>query len=777
MNTDDMYYEDEDAVQMNEDSNDLDEVAPDQEYRLVEETEIDFLLEGQTLYKHQKQMITKMLEAESEAPIESDKGIFYSRIGVNACKPGAGKTAATLAVLIGQPEVEPPQTCMMQYSSPLVSMALALDDSREYIPTSIIICPNTLINSAWKADCDKFYGSDKYYIIGTNAENAKAATKEGIRVESKGNDLATIKKEITSVKQKIGRLTKPGAKSRSGQTREELQSLLEELEAEQNELMGATGGRKVNRMGAAAAANDDGSIEFLVNKMRNHPVIICPASSFYTLVPVFKKKEVSRLVIDELQAITLTHQDHMIGYKTNDIIEFLCRVGRNNSSYRELSPARFIWLITATPDQLQEREKGHFFNSWIARNAPFLRDYSNSRTGHYMFPEMIERYIVKFPVSYINEIIFGGKQYNVDVNIKVSRNRALAVLGGVMGDDFDELLQNDQYDEIMKKLNIECVSINDPDAEMIIIEGAIDALNKQLDAIDHKEAGYKEGNKARFIEENNKERERIRHKIANINRKLEALKSVQELVEGGEGPTCEVCMETFDDAEIMACPECWACYHKNCILSWFKRNGANKTCPKCRKQFTSVADLCVVKLESHSDEEGNDEVKIDFVHEEPETEDDAPIRYESKAEAIVDIVCSEDGPHKSLLYLNSLDDSDADNSTIRSLIDRKVYVFYDKAMTVEKKVNTFGPNAEKYLFCIANRKKISESIRLFEGAKNKCVFIMKTGTQSTGLNFPTVDAIITYSRFNPNVEAQIKGRAERASRTKEYLYIVLEYED
>jgi len=393
-----------------------------------------------------------------------------------------------------------------------------------------------------------------------------------------------------------------------------------------------------------------------------------------------------------------------------------------------------------------------------------------------MFPEMIERYIVKFPRSYINEIIFGGQEYNVDVVVKIVRPQVLAVLEGVMGDDFDEMLQNDQYDEIMKKLGLEGVKIDDPDAETAIIEAAIAKLEGELAAIDHKEAGYKDGNKDRFIEENNKERERIRRKIGNIQRKLEALNSVHELIDGsGEGPTCVICTDTFTD-EIMACPECWAFYHRDCLLPWFKKNGANKTCPKCRKQFASIKDVCIMKVNPVKDENGEEteDIKVDFVHEE---EKPADMKYDSKLDAIKGIIGDADGPHKSLLYLNSGDESNSDNQIIRSLIDMGIYVFYDRSMTVEKKIATFGRNAEKYLICINNRKKMSDSIALFERAKNKCVFIMKTGSQSTGLNFPFVDAIITYSRFSADVEKQVKGRAERASRDKPYLYIVLEYEE
>lgn len=750
-------------------SKELEEVTTDQHYREIEETEIDFILEGEEFYKYQNQMLTKMIEAEDLPPIISERGEFYSRVAVNACAAGAGKTAAALALCIGIPEVEKPKVSMSGYSSSLVSMLLSDEDQREYIPTSVVVCPNPLANSAWKKNCNKFFGPEYYYIIDSYSEMGKTAAKEGFDAGNEGGveELTNITKKITSIKGKIKR----------GTVSPQELNLLPQLETRKIELRGG------KRVKVTSETMDPATMEFIVDKMRNYPVIICPASSFQYLIPIFKKYEVSRLFIDELQVISITNQKEMIGYLINPIIDHLVRSKTKKhivNTYREKSPARMIWLITATPHQMTEREDAdHFVNSWLARNAPFLSDYNNSVTGNYMFPEMIERYIIKFPKSYIDELKYGGRNFCNEITIKVNRPQVLAVLNGVMGDEFDTLLQNDGYEEIMKKLNLEGVSISDPDLEIKIIVASIEKLNAEIAEIDYREAGYKKGGTNAQLEANDEQRRKIREKINVIELKMKALQTIQSIANGEEleDPEAAQCMICYGDLEeeILSCPQCWGFYHPECILKWFKKTGAAKTCPKCRKPYNSVKDLCILKSNGAGNEDGD--AKFDFVHQDDEKNEDEEMKFETKLDAIKTLLNDDYNFRKTLLYLNSSDESNTDVNVIRALLNMKLHVFYDKSMTKAQASFLFGPNAETYLHCITNRKKMEDYINKFEKAKNRCVFIMQTNAQSTGLDFPFIDCIICYSKFKPGTIDQIKGRAERASRTEEYAYIVLEYEN
>lgn len=737
------------------------EITTDQNYRDIEEFELEFSLqEGMEFHPYQKQMITKMLEAEILPPIETERGRFYSRLAVNACMPDSGKTPVTLAVCLGYPEIDQAPISMNTYSSSLVSFELPNDESREYIPTSIVVCPPELAVNAWKKNCEKFFGDDLCYILGTASEIQAQASKSGVKFSN--DDEAAMKKRLTSLKNKRKRGTLKDAEIAE----------LDELEKWSAEKKAT----KTKRVSTSTKARDSGIMEFIVQKMREYRVIICPLSSFQLLFPIFEKYEVSRLILDELQKSTVTKQDDLIGYKINPVMEYLASrtTKRKENTYRELSPARMIWLITATPHQLHEHEKGRWFNTWIGKNAPFLNDYCNAASGKFMFPDVIERYVIKFPNEYIKEQKDGGNVWRKNLTLKVKRPNIVGVLQGVMGDDYDVLLQNDNFEEVMRKLGLDGVGVNDPELELKIIQASIDKLNKDIAEIDYREAGYKTGGNATILAKNEEERNAIRKRIATIERKYNALTTIKEHFAGEleEPISCQICFENIE-GEVFACKECWAFTCRHCALTWSKKMGANKQCYKCKTKFHSVKDFGVYKQNADGEVNVEPEIKEELHEDEEENIEDK--EFDSKLEAITTVLSDDYGLEKTLMFLNSGDESNNDNTIIRALIDMGLHVFYDNSLTERERIAKFGQRGKDYVHCVANRRKMDKELEKFRDAKKRCVFILKTGSKSTGLDFPFIDAILCYSNFKEGDVEQIVGRAERHGRTKEFCFITLNY--
>lgn len=752
-------------------------------YEDIEEADIETLI---PLRKHQLQSLTRMVEAETEEYVEDENGRYRSKIGVLANKPGSGKTGICAALAVGLPELDPDEDSMLGYSSSLVNIKLSHKDEREYIPTTVIVCPPQLIKSAWIKNIEMFIGNDVYFVVGTHSENTANASKQNSSVESTTSRLQELTKMITSIKGKIKRKT---AK----------QIDIDNLAFYEEEKRHLKASKKSGKRGTEEKMNDPVTMQYIIDGMRKYPIVLCPSSSFNALIPIFAKYEITRLIVDELQQLTATGQDSMKEYATNPVIEFLYRSKRSTTSFRELSPARFIWLVTATPHQLGNNIKGHFFNHWIDSNAPFLRDYLNSTTGKYVLPAMVAKYIIKFPDDYIEQFMNGGKKFMKRLTLKSKSPNLVSVLNGTMGDEFDVLLQNDSIDEILKKLDIEGTSINDPNFEVKVIEATINKLQDEIAQIRKKEDEYKKGGNSTILENNQEKIDEKEAKIRQIQRKLNILSLVDKL-NNGEEPSeeeqeelnCPICYESVDElSNMVTCPHCWSVYHFTpCFTDWMKKN---KSCPNCRKQI-SLKDLCRFNVSTTVNESG-EENEIVEIGKETITED---IVFDSKKDAILEIIGETDDDEikktrkvpdrsdddnleideirKTLLYLNTGTETRAENQIIRGLLDNGIYVFYNRAFSKPTLVNMYGSKAQTHMISVQKKGDLNKYIEQFRKAPNKAVFIMQNKAESVGLDFPFVDAIITYSDFGKDNEKQITHRAEREGRERDFFYIVLDYD-
>jgi hypothetical protein len=427
----------------------------------------------------------------------------------------------------------------------------------------------------------------------------------------------------------------------------------------------------------------------------------------------------------------------------------------------------------------------------------------NSINGNYMLPEMVKRYIIKFPDSYVSQFLNDGKLFAQNLTIGVKKPEILAVLQGSMGDDFDVLLQNDNIQEIMKKLNLEGVSIDDPDIELKIIQSAKNTLQAEIAHIMKTESEYKNGGTSEQLKNNEASIREKEIRISNIDRKtrilvaISKLNSDEELTEENEETlNCSICMDgPHDDAVQMSCPQCWAMYHNTCILPWFAKQGVKKSCAKCRCDIKSLNDMCVFQTTKTVNEDGQETDNFEIVAQDKVEN----VEFESKVQAITEIIGVGDDDYvrrhglpersddeeleineirKTLLYLNMGSESNAEKTIIKDLLSNGILIFYDKVSPTASTIDSiYGHGAKENMRFVNNKKSISKIINEFEKTTRKAVFIMRKGGSSVGLDFPWIDAIITYSDFGSGDSRQINGRAERTGRTRNFYFIKLDYVD
>jgi hypothetical protein len=715
------------------------------------------------LYEHQKKMIAAMAEAELSPPIvTNDGGEYFSCLGVNACNPGSGKTAAMLALALMIPELDPPEVRAGRafertHTSALVSITAPNTDERVYIPTTVILAPLNLSMAAWVKNYEKFF-SGKFYYMESFDSMQKSNLKQG---GTFGNDLeeemALLTKRITSLR---------GKKNRNTITPSE-RTALEEAELRKAELK-----TQKTRKSARVKYDNDAVIEYIVEKMMTHPIVICPASQFAALIPVFRKYTITRLIIDEPQAIVLTNQSDFIGSATNELIEYTVKSDRALSSMRELSCARMIWLVTGTPHQLKEQEKGHFVNTWIARNAPFLKDYANAITGDYKFPEMIERYIIKFPRDIIERNIHGGVKWGETVILHIRRPQLMAVLNGVVDDSLLALIEDDRLDELLTDLKLKDVKMDDPNVQVKIVNAVITRYRRSVSEIENKT--YERSNRA--IEENNEERlKSLKEKITTLERRLSVMEKLRELVRTGEVKegelVCQICLEEVKLGDtIVLCPRCFNLWHESETMDYLStrantRGGVKMECPNCKLIMTGPNRPLKINLPADSNP---DEIEITN---EPEEES-----FASKLEAVRAVLGSEDAPRKTLLFLSSGRESVADTNVVKAIAAMGIEVIYQTNMTERQKADAYGANAS-HIHNIGDRKNIQNMINRFRDSKKQCVFIMRTDRESFGLDFEFADAAICYSKPKTQDMAQIVGRFERPGRNHPFTVYILEYKD
>lgn len=671
------------------------------------------------LFRYQRQMIDRCLCAEGAGPVKTRAGTFYARTGVNANNPGAGKTVVMLAM--SRFPVNPSAFPGNIYSSSL-SVIILPPKKRKYVPCSLYLASNKVADN-WKRDCDKFFGAGQYFEFGTE-----------------GDIVAMVNREHNNFGPKKIVELRPGE-------------------------------------------FDD----FVMRKLTSYKIIIAAERSFQYLIDIFMDIQIDRMVIDEPQDIVITSQDKMKGYCLNEDLDFLLRFGANEGTYYREEPfARFTWLVTATPhlisDNLRSGTKGknRYFNTWVDRNAPFLRDYINSSGGAYHFPDMIKRYVIKFPNSYIDYHKTGGINYMEPIILKIKKPIQAIAVEEALDESFDMLLQNDDISAIMTKLKI--------DSPEKIVEGVINELNEQIQELEAKKTENQLGGQALvvYIQGIDAKIAPLVAKIDSVIRKMQRLNETVQTsnVHSDSGdcvlcsqqmiPQPEICPRNQNPMEwanqcVVVCKTCFNPFHAHCMKKMF--DISNKTtCPFCNSNLLD-GNLLKYSSEGRGDVSVAREEKVKLFNSIPIVTE--PHVFNSKLEALAGAIQTKN-LQKGLLYLDLQgDDTKTENDIIYVLLQLGFDVRIPSSKTKAQIAAKFGAYAQQVLVP-GNSRDVGKELKKFEDSTRCTIWIMRTSKSSSGLNFPFIDFIFCYSKFKQ--EHQIVGRANRPSRRIMYKYIVLEYE-
>jgi hypothetical protein len=720
------------------------------------------------LWKHQLQGIYSACKAEAAPPITNKKGeIFYSRCGLICPSTGTGKT--NIALGIANFDVPEPifKDTVITTSLNVVSLK---PKELPMIQCTIICTSAKVLNNAWKRDIKIFYPTLPYYCFETVGKFEKEVDSS-FDYQNKATEFNQIKNYIGNVynnyiNKTITQEQFEISMSNFGEfkTKEDLEEynkkLNKDLSDYRNELI-------------------DAKLKSILDSVK---VFFVTKDSFWFLFRLFDKYRISRFFYDEPQNTTLTKQDLFGNMKKDPRVEKIRKARGRDNSYAESNPFGFIWYVSATPQLISDNVDAHYFNGWVSKNDFLINDYSNNTEENRLFPELIQQYVIKFPYSYCLESNPKLMSLRKDFKLMCKTNTESRILRGVLGEDIDQLLENDDYEGVVDKLGIDGGNVNS------ILDVAIQRL--QININKHK---------AKIQMYDVKTPKHVRDKsIEELNKEIQHLDDLKKKVARFYGnysqDQCSICSEelqiipTTDIDPAKRCcvhMSCMNVFHVGCIGNLIK-NGQNENCPICRK------DLKIEDLKLTIDYNGNNinnQVAADNYNKNNQIKDytiDVNKEYESKIDALMsslgpmERISNQNGERiwcrrqKVLLFV----DAKSENSTKFNEI---IHLCQDQGFNVRLpyKVGTIAVLAEKFPIrngCRVEQPRstdINKEIDNFMNDGLPWVWFSRSIKDSAGMNFPGCDTLIMYSPFKSL--AQIIGRVMRMNRELPVDIFLLEY--
>jgi hypothetical protein len=210
--------------------------------------------------------------------------------------------------------------------------------------------------------------------------------------------------------------------------------------------------------------------------------------------------------------------------------------------------------------------------------------------------------------------------------------------------------------------------------------------------------------------------------------KEEAIKSIQERIEGFNKEVCPICYDA--PTEPMVTPCCSRVFCGQCILNCRTRSAA---CPMCRTDY-KISQLRKIVLEKQTEivEEVTDEPK------------------EKKADALLRLF--------------------KENPTGKFL----VFSRYDNPFTaMEEAIAGLGVTVKQLK---GNKDGIASTLRQFQGGDVRCL-LLNSHYAGSGLNITAATHVILLHAMTHEEEKQILGRAYRMGRTEPLHFIKLLHAD
>lgn len=753
--------------------NDLEDFAPNQNYREIRDDIVPKYFTPQInhktgvpfgIYKHQKQAIAWSLQAEGEGPIIDDEGnAFYSRSGINALGTGMGKTLVGLGVScysVSQSKVPD------NYLSTSLNFVKLKQSKRENISCTLIVGEKKIMNDAWLSDARKFYPELPYFLYESDIEFNRRyveSSSEYIELQHKlYQDVDTVDRGFVYYSDSKDKNNTDTIFKSYG-----IDFFLDGFDSprsivDMKKMLQSNFDKKI----------EDMRIEALKKVMSQVKVFFCFNSHFYTLFPFFKKYTMDRGIFDEPQNTIYINQDQYKEYLPDVRLRELKINGMGKMlPFYEESPFRFIWLYSATPHLIKDNGDNHYFNKWIAKNDYVLADYIRGVNGEFLFPKLVEKYVIKFPNKYVME---SRPDYVNLVNnyvLKCAKSKRVQILKGAISDDIDQMLENDDYEGIVKKLGGTDVNT--------IFELAVSKLTEDIIKRENEIAAYSS-------KTNQSIRDNSAAELANMKRNLEALRS--RISEMKNPDSCSICLDDFnyyptDSQDLclihsnMGNPqECGCKFHLKCIVSALH---VKMTCPNCRRRINNF-QTDFTSLNSVTSENQNTNSKF---------YDNPDFIYDSKMDALKESLkamkrTNPDGTEsfykrtKILLFVEAKDDSNVikeitkvcQNSGYNVRLPYKPSLINPntgRKTTAKDALKAAYPDItvgyERFEITFpGDKSKIPEEIDDFKCNTRPFVWIFRSGKESAGLNFPFIDTLIEYSKFKSH--KQIIGRALRINR-------------
>jgi Fe-S cluster biosynthesis and repair protein YggX len=739
----------------------MDEYASDPNYRNIPDNMRPPYLVRE-LRKYQYQDIHKACFAEAAPPITNEKGeVFYSRTGGIFESTGVGKTA----IILGVANYDVPEPI---FDDTVITTSLNLVSLKTQklpmIQCTVICTSAKVLDNAWIRDIKLFYPNLPYYRFETIGIFEKEV-KNSIEFQNREMQANQTKLYIGQIyNQYVNKQIKQEdfevALSRFGDitTKEQIEEyntkIIEDLEEFRNQLI-------ENK---------------LLQILNTHKVFFVTKDSFYFLFKLFDKYRISRFVFDEPQNTTLTKQELFEDMKKDPRIKKLrsAAIGLRTKVFAEASPFGFIWYVTATPQLILDNVDKHYFNGWVAKNDFLINDYSTNTEEMRMFPELVQQYIIKTPYSYCLESVPGFKQLRKDYKLKCKVRAETAILRGVLGDDIDQMLENDDYQGIVDKLGISGGSANS------ILEAAVQRLQIEI---------RKHEVKIQLLESQaaiDKSIIELEEKKKNLDQLMKKIARFYGTHLNGAAP--EECLFCSEELQIVPTPgmnpdkvccahmSCMSVFHIGCIGAYMK-TAPVVSCPICRET------LKFEDLKPTYDSNGNNLVNQVAIEDQKHMNKheqyviDTEKEYDSKMDALkaalgpMERINPNNGQsgwynrQKVLLFIDlRSEDSTKLNEIIQLCQDSgfniRLPFKVGTISTLETKYPTRNGCKVKQAGAAADINKDIDSF--LDPSTGPWVWISRSIKDSAGLSFVSADTLIKYSPFKSHV--QINGRLLRMNR-------------
>lgn len=711
----------------------------------------------QDLWPHQYQIIYKCLEAEYKPPIVNEEGeVFYSRSGLICLSTGVGKTAAILGVC--NYNVEDSKINFNLSSSSLTTIKLRRAQ-RININVSVICASDSIITDAWVKDIQRYYPKLGYYRFPTINEFGRSVLSSPEYTDMKyQNDRTKLiindyfnSLEQRTINQEEFEIMMYAEIHEDIKTHSEKNEYFNKLDLEEEE----TFKRLIY----------DKLFEIISNPAIR--ILFISTNSFHFLFDFFKKCTVDRIIIDEPQDVVITKQENFRDYIVDKRFKKVKKLTDKIVPYCEESPARFLWCITATPERISDNTDKHYFNNWISKNDYTLIDYITNTEEGRLFPELISRYIIKFPYSYILESNPQLKYLIHEYVLNIKPTKEIAILAGALGEEFDDMLQNNDLQGIIDKLNVDGGNIEN------IFQTAVTRLNIDIRKHETDINNYKPGTPQHVIDTSRRKLEEEKENLRELQNKIERHQGYVN-----RENDCCICQEVLDpnnkEKSCVAHMKCMNGFHMECVVEYAKHQKDHHlevTCPMCKQKLVRK-DLIPFSRD--------DEIKANDSN-----------KFTSKMQALdfclgqmQRTVIDRNGNQSNVLLdrrkvLLFVEFSANDNNTLDDIIR----LCQNKGFNVRLPFNggTIPQLAAKYHSTngckVKNpgpKNKINIEINKFRESNDRYVWIFRSAKEASGLNFEFVDTSIEFSLFKSH--KQIIGRSMRMNRITEVDSFILKYE-